>query len=202
MAAGQPVQPAVKQQVAIAPGRLAGGGQAVAEAEFAAEIKGRRVRIKKTVGAGLHTKAVALKGADFAAEMWLLFENHDLGGRQTLLQAISQRQPRYAAADDHNTRHSHKRTLSSNRCGNFASTTRRTSGGLYRVLKCADNQFVLKAVGSFNEVVQVHVAELVNLLPAVIRPDKTHLRYQDFGLINRRMRSRGRPDCCRRCRPG
>ena len=34
----------------------------------------------------------------------------------------------------------------------------------------------------------MHVAELVNLLAPMVGPDKTHLGYQDFGLIHRRMR--------------
>src|SRR5207302_2172980 len=40
----------------------------------------------------------------------------------------------------------------------------------------AHDQFVLEAVGPFDEVVQVHVTELVDLLTAMVRTNETHLR--------------------------
>src|SRR5262245_56590165 len=46
----------------------------------------------------------------------------------------------------------------------------------------ANNEFVLKAIGTLQEVVQMHVAELVNLLASVLRSDKAKLRKQDLVL--------------------
>ena len=51
----------------------------------------------------------------------------------------------------------------------------------------ADDQLVLETVSPFDEIIQVHVAELVNLLPAVIGPDKAQLGNQHLGLEDRRI---------------
>src|SRR5580704_14569002 len=49
----------------------------------------------------------------------------------------------------------------------------------------ADDQLILKTIGSLQEVVQVHVAELVDLLPPMIGPDKAQLGDEDLGLVDR-----------------
>src|SRR5207247_11195791 len=51
----------------------------------------------------------------------------------------------------------------------------------------ADNQLVLEAVGPLDEVVEVHVAELVDLLAAVVGPDEAHFGDEDLGLVDRRV---------------
>src|SRR5262245_66016188 len=57
-----------------------------------------------------------------------------------------------------------------------------------------DDQFVLEPRGAFHEVVQVHVAELVNLVAAVARPDEAQLRDEDLRVEAGRavVESRGR----------
>ena len=151
-AAGQLAQPALEEEEAVAARRLAHRNQAVAEAEFAAEIEHGGVRVEKAIGAGLHAEAVALKRPHLAAEARLPFEDDDRDVGQALLQAVGERQSGNAAADDDDARHvrfpwcrrlacdqsrraacttnqSHNFTLSSNRGGIFASTMRRTSCG-------------------------------------------------------------------------
>ena len=104
--ARQLAQAAVEKEEAVAAGGVAGGGQPVAEAEFAAEVERGGVRVEEAVGAGLHAEAVAEKGFHLAAEARLLFEDHDLGGGQALLQAVGQRQAGDAAADNDDALHS------------------------------------------------------------------------------------------------
>ena len=43
-----------------------------------------------------------------------------------------------------------------------------------------DDEFVLEAVGAIEEVIEVHVPELVNLFAAVFRAEKSHFGDQDF----------------------
>jgi hypothetical protein len=50
-----------------------------------------------------------------------------------------------------------------------------------------NDQFVLKLLCAFQNVVEMHVAELVDLFLAVLRSEKSHLRDQHFSLVNIRM---------------
>src|SRR6516162_5042836 len=50
-----------------------------------------------------------------------------------------------------------------------------------------NDQFVLKPVGPFDHVVQVHVAELVDLFPPVAWPDEADFGNEDFRLVDRRV---------------
>src|SRR5439155_16044672 len=60
------------------------------------------------------------------------------------------------------------------------------AGMVARAEMAGDNQFVLEPVGPLDEIIQVHVAELVNLLPAVSRPEEAQLRDQDLRLVRGR----------------
>ena len=50
-----------------------------------------------------------------------------------------------------------------------------------------DNDFVIETVFSFNEIVQVHVSVFVDQLFAMIGRNKSHLRNQDFTIIEQRI---------------
>lgn len=47
-----------------------------------------------------------------------------------------------------------------------------------------DDQFVLEAVGSIEEVVEVHVAELVNFFAAMFGPEEGHFGDEDFAGVD------------------
>src|SRR5262245_19967486 len=57
----------------------------------------------------------------------------------------------------------------------------------------ADDELILEAVGALQKIIQVHVAELVNLLPEMIGPDEAQLGDEDLSLEDGRaaIQSRG-----------
>src|SRR5262249_40794188 len=50
-----------------------------------------------------------------------------------------------------------------------------------------NNELISKKISSLDHVVQVHVSEFMNLLPAMAGPDEAHLRDQNLGLIDGRI---------------
>src|SRR5438874_2588820 len=50
-----------------------------------------------------------------------------------------------------------------------------------------DNELVLEPLLALQEIIQVHVAELVDLLAAMVGPNETHLGDEDFRLENWRI---------------
>src|SRR5438552_650907 len=60
-------------------------------------------------------------------------------------------------------------------------------GMVARAQVAADQQLVVKTIGPLQEIVQVHVTELVDLLAAVVGTDETEFRDQDLRLEDRRI---------------
>ena len=50
-----------------------------------------------------------------------------------------------------------------------------------------DDEFVVEEVGTVEEVVEVHVAELVDVFLAMVRRDEGQLANQDLGLVHHRV---------------
>src|SRR5205085_2737222 len=80
----QPAGSAVEEKEAVAAGGLAGGDEALAQADLAAEVDRGGVVVEEAVRPSLDREAVALQGADRAAEPRFAFENGHLGRGQPL----------------------------------------------------------------------------------------------------------------------
>ena len=96
----------VQEKISVSAGRLTGGNEAVAEAEIAAKVEGRRFVIEKPVGAEFHLKTVLSFRPDRSSRSLGLLENRDIASWNRLLEPESDGQPGDAGADDDNPAHS------------------------------------------------------------------------------------------------
>src|SRR6185437_564329 len=101
----QQTQPAIEEQITIAPRGIAGDEKMIAQPQFAAQGEGKRLVIEETVGADFNLEALVALGADAAAQTRTLLHNDHVRVRHPLFEPIGEGQPRDSTADDDNSWH-------------------------------------------------------------------------------------------------
>ncbi len=96
----QQTQPAVEEEIAVAPRRVAGGEELRSQPQFAAQVEGERLVVEEAVGTDFDAETVVVLGANGAAQLGAFLQNDGLHGRRVLFEPIGEGQPGNASTDD------------------------------------------------------------------------------------------------------